>query len=210
MGHIQQLAFALGPAETRPAAPVRPRPGARAARRPGDAVQPLLLPDGPAAPPAAPPTADEPMTVTGEPVMMAPAPAPPSPLPAPLPLPTVPPQPSAAPAAAPPALPPVPPRAAAGPPLSDGGAALPAKATLYVVIGFARGRERRRSGWRRLAEQGFPSRRPAEEHAARLLARGRADGVILARQELGPDMDAADEPVILARHGELPAELAEG
>ncbi|WP_395677166.1 hypothetical protein [Inquilinus sp.] len=93
--------------------------------------------------------------------------------------------------------------------LSDGGTAGPAKATLYVVIGFARGRERRRSGWHRLAEQGFASRRPAEEHAARLLARGRADGVILARQELGPDADAAEEPVILARHGELPAELLE-
>jgi hypothetical protein len=91
--------------------------------------------------------------------------------------------------------------------LSDGGAPGPARATLYVVIGFARGRERRRSGWHRLAEQGFATRRPAEEHAARLLARGRADGVILARQDLGPDSDAAEEPVILARHGELPAEL---
>ncbi|MGO1079618.1 hypothetical protein [Inquilinus sp. CA228] len=80
------------------------------------------------------------------------------------------------------------------------------KPALYVVIGFARGRERRRGGWHRLAEQGFASRRQAEEHAARLLARGRADGVVLTRQELGADMDA-DEPVILARLGELPAEL---
>ncbi|WP_342241139.1 hypothetical protein [Inquilinus sp. OTU3971] len=80
------------------------------------------------------------------------------------------------------------------------------KAALYVVIGFARGRERRRGGWHRLAERGFAARRPAEEHAARLLARGRADGVVLARQDLAADMDA-DEPVILARLGELPAEL---
>ncbi|MGL4966749.1 MAG: hypothetical protein ACRC67_36345 [Inquilinus sp.] len=81
------------------------------------------------------------------------------------------------------------------------------KAALYVVIGFARGRERRRGGWHRLAEQGFATRRLAEEHAARLLARGRTDGVILARQEIRPD---PEEPVILARLGELPAELAEG
>jgi hypothetical protein len=83
------------------------------------------------------------------------------------------------------------------------------KAALYVAIGFARGRERRRGGWHRLAEQGFASRRLAEEHAARLLARGRADGVLLTRQDVAADLDAADEPVILARLGELPAELLE-
>ncbi len=94
--------------------------------------------------------------------------------------------------------------------LSDGDRPAPGRATLYMVVGFARQRERRRGGWRRLGEQGFAQRRPAEEHAARLLARGRADGVILARQDLGPDADAAEEPVILERHGELPAELLEG
>ncbi|OWJ62740.1 hypothetical protein, partial [Inquilinus limosus] len=105
---------------------------------------------------------------------------------------------------------PLPAPAAGGPLSDDGGAPRTARASLYVVVGFARQQQRRRDGWRRLGEQGFASRRPAEEHAARLLARGRADGVILARQDLGPDQDAAEEPVILARHGELPAELLEG
>jgi hypothetical protein len=109
------------------------------------------------------------------------------------------------PAPAPPAAAPL----AVAAPLSDDMPS-PVKAALYVVIGFARGRERRRGGWHRLAEQGFATRRLAEEHAARLLARGRTDGVILARQEFRPDPDAAEEPVILARLGELPAELAEG
>jgi len=147
------------------------------------AAQPLL-PEVAATAPVAPAETIEPT------VVIAPEP-PPAPLPAP----------------APPAAVPSFPTVAA--PLSDDMPS-PVKAALYVVIGFARGRERRRGGWHRLAEQGFASRRLAEEHAARLLARGRTDGVILARQELRPDPDAAEEPVILARLGELPAELAEG
>ncbi len=207
MGHIQQLAFALGPVEARTAAPQRPRSPGRPARS-AAAVQPLLLPessvaspapegstpDAPASDPvAAPlPTALSTPPVPAAPVLAAPAPAP-TPAPALV---------TAAPVFSPPS--------AVESLLSDSGAPGPARTILYVVIGFARGRERRRSGWHRLAEQGFSSRRPAEEHAARLLARGRADGVILARQDLGPDADAAEEPVILARHGELPAELLEG
>jgi len=177
MGHIQQLAFALGPIEARPATPARPRPAGRPDRSVAAVAQPLL-------PEVALAETTEPAAVTA-----------PEPLPAPPPAP-------APPAAAPPS-----PAVAA--PLSDDMPS-PVKAALYVVIGFARGRERRRGGWHRLAEQGFASRRLAEEHAARLLARGRTDGVILARQELRPDPDATEEPVILARFGELPAELAEG
>ena len=180
MGHIQQLAFALGPIEARPAAPARPRLAGRPDRSVAAVAQPLL-PEVAATAPA---------ETTESAVVIAPEP-PPAPLPAPAP-----------PAAGPPS-----PTVAA--PLSDDMPS-PVKAALYVVIGFARGRERRRGGWHRLAEQGFASRRLAEEHAARLLARGRTDGVILARQELRPDPDAAEEPVILARLGELPAELAEG
>lgn len=203
MGHIQQLAFALGPVEARTATPQRPRLPGRPARS-AAVAQPLLLPESPVAalmpdgptPGISTPDgpASDPVAVArlpAPPLLAAPAPAAPTPAPAPD-------------TAAPRPLP------AAESLLSDGGAAGPARATLYVVIGFARGRERRRSGWHRLAEQGFATRRPAEEHAARLLARGRADGVILARQDLGPDADAAEEPVILARHGELPAELLEG
>lgn len=198
MGHIQQLAFALGPIEARTATPQRPRSPGRPAR-PAAVAQPLLLPespvaalmpDGPTPDASAPdiPTADGPAS---DPVVAPPLPAP-APMLAPAPV-TEAPVPRPLPASL----------------LSDGGAPGPARATLYVVVGFARGRERRRNGWHRLAEQGFATRRPAEEHAARLLARGRADGVILARQDLGPDADAAEEPVILARHGELPAELLE-
>jgi len=179
MGHIQQLAFALGPIGARPAAPARPRPAGRPDRSVAAVAQPLLPEVAPPAPPA-PAEATEPAAVI--------APEPP-------------------PAPSPPAA--VPPSPAIAAPLSDDMPS-PVKAALYVVIGFARGRERRRGGWHRLAEQGFASRRLAEEHAARLLARGRTDGVILARQELRPDPDAAEEPVILARLGELPAELAEG
>lgn len=178
MGHIQQLAFALGPIEARPAAPARPRPAGRPDR--SAVAQPLL----PEVAPATPAAMNEPAAV------IAPEPPPASP-----------------PAPAPPAA--APPSHAVAAPLSDDMPS-PVKAALYMVIGFARGRERRRGGWHRLAEQGFATRRLAEEHAARLLERGRADGIVLARQELRPDMDATDEPVILARLGELPAELAEG
>ncbi|MGK9236274.1 hypothetical protein KXS07_30925 [Inquilinus limosus] len=176
MGHIQQLAFALGPVEIRPAAPPRPRPTLQPAKPTTTATQPLLLPEAPC--PAAPAV---------EAVSAAVAPAPPPP------------------AAAPESRPPP---AADERPLAEDAA--PVQAALYVVTGFARGRERRRSGWRRLPEQGFASRRLAEAHAARLLDRGRADGVILTRQRLGAEIDAMDEPVILARRGELPAELLEG
>jgi hypothetical protein len=190
MGHIQQLAFALGPIEARTAAPQRPRPPSGRSPRPAAAAaQPLLLPEGSALSPATSVDAVEPGPVAPAPVA-APAPAQAPPV--------------AAAAAEPrPAAPAVPDL------LSDTGAT-PIKAALYLVIGFARQRERRRSGWRRVAEQGFASRRLAEEHAARLLARGRADGVVLTRQELGAELDAADEPAILARLGELPAELLEG
>ncbi len=174
MGHIQQLAFALGPVEDRPVAPPRPRPAGRPGR-PAAVAQPLL-------PEVAPAATVEPAAA------IAPRPSPP---PSPPP-----------PAAIPPATP-------VETSLSDDGAPSPVKAALYVAIGFARGRERRRGGWHRLAEQGFASRRLAEEHAARLLARGRADGVLLTRQDIAADLDAADEPVILARLGELPAELLE-
>lgn len=197
MGHIQQLAFALGPIEARTAAPQRPRPPSGRPPRPAAAAaQPLLLPEGSAPSPATPATpfdAVEPGPVAPAPVAAAAS----APAPAQTP-------PVAAAAAEPWPAAPVAPDL-----LSDTGAA-PIKAALYLVIGFARQRERRRSGWRRVAEQGFASRRLAEEHAARLLARGRADGVVLTRQELGAEMDAADEPAILARLGELPAELLEG
>lgn len=194
MGHIQQLAFTLGPIEARTATPQRPRSPGRSAR-PAAVAQPLLLPESPVA--ALMPDGPTPDGPASDPVVAPPLPAPlplaaPAPMPAPAPV-TEAPVPRPLPASV----------------LSDGGAPGPARATLYVVVGFARGRERRRNGWHRLAEQGFATRRPAEEHAARLLARGRADGVILARQDLGPDADAAEEPVILARHGELPAELLE-
>lgn len=205
MGHIQQLAFALGPVEARTAAPQRPRSPGRPARS-AAAVQPLLLPESPVtfptlegsipdAPASDPVAASLPAALPTPPAPAAPILAAPAPTPAPAPV-------TAAPAFRPPS--------AVESLLSDSGAPGPARTILYVVVGFARGRERRRSGWQRLAEQGFASRRPAEEHAARLLARGRADGVILARQDLGPDADATEEPVILARHGELPAELLEG
>ncbi|MGK9170893.1 hypothetical protein KXR53_31645 [Inquilinus limosus] len=178
MGHIQQLAFALGPIEIRPAAPARPRPSPQPAKSTTTAIQPLLLPEAPAPSPAAPAAEAVPAAVT---------PAPP-----------------------PPAAEPEfrPPSALDAPPVAEDAA--PVEAALYVVTGFARGRERRRSGWRRLPEQGFASRRLAEAHAARLLACGRADGVILARQTVGAEMEAMDEPVILERRGELPAELLEG
>ncbi|MFE0754593.1 hypothetical protein ACFW16_11605 [Inquilinus sp. NPDC058860] len=188
MGHIQQLAFALGPIEARPAAPARPRAAGRSARAAAPPAQPLL----PDAPGLAPATATAPAVV---------APAAPARASPPLPVADGPDSGSMPGALAPPTV---------ERPLSDDAAPSPVKAALYLVIGFARGRERRRGGWQRLTEQGFASRRLAEEHAARLLARGRADGAVLARQDLAADMDAADEPVLLARLGDLPTELLEG
>lgn len=200
MGHIQQLAFALGPIEAPATTPQRPRPSSgRPQRAALAAAQPLLLPESPATPP---PTDTATPAPAAPPVITPPAITPVEALP------------EEAAAVEAPATTPMPPAAMAipGPTvpdlLSDAGAA-PAKAAFYLVIGFARQRERRRDGWRRLPEQGFASRRLAEEHAARLLARGRVDGVVLTRQELGADMDATDEPAILARLGELPAELLE-
>ncbi len=187
MGHIQQLAFALGPIETKPAAPARPRAAGRPARAAAPSAQPLL-PDVPAA-----------LAAATAPAVAA-APAAPARASPPLPV-------ADGPASG--SMPGAPAPLVVERPLSDDAAPSPVKAALYLVIGFARGRERRR-GWQRLTEQGFASRRLAEEHAARLLARGRADGALLARQELTADMDAAEEPVLLARFGDLPAELLEG
>ncbi len=185
MGHIQQLAFALGPVEAKATTPARPRRTDRAARTAAEPAQPSL-PVAPVLPVALP--------LAIPPVLTAP---PPSPAPAPH-LPT----------------PPVAVREAPAParhdniPLSDASPARrPGGTALYVVMGFAPGRGRRQAGWQRLPDQGFASQRLAEDHAARLIERGRATGIVVARQMLSADADAEDEPVILTRRGDLPEDL---
>jgi hypothetical protein len=81
-----------------------------------------------------------------------------------------------------------------------------AQPALYLVVGLARKSGRQRSGWQRLPDRMFTSRRLAEDHAARLLASGRADGVILLRQTQATE---SEEPDVLARFGELPEDLAD-
>ena len=173
MGHIQQLAFALGPVEAKAATPARPRRTDRAIRTAAEPAQPSL----PVAPAPSPP------------LLTA---APPSP------------------ARMPPATVPEPPAPAHRDdiPMSDSSLARrPAGTALYVVMGFAPGRGRRQAGWQRLPDQGFASQRLAEDHAARLIERGRATGTVVARQMLSVDADAEDEPVILTRRGDLPEDL---
>jgi len=179
MGHIQQLAFALGPVEAKAATPARPRRTDRAIRTAAEPAQPSL-PVAPVLP-------------------VAPAPSPPL-------LTAAPPSP----ARMPPATVPEPPAPAHRDdiPMSDSSPARrPAGTALYVVMGFAPGRGRRQAGWQRLPDQGFASQRLAEDHAARLIERGRASGTVVARQMLSADADAEDEPVILTRRGDLPEDL---
>jgi len=175
MGHIQQLAFALGPDEPRPTAPVRSRPGVRPAGI-------RTAPDRPAPPPDL-------LALASAPMMDAPETGPSSATIADPPVPA-------------PSLPAPPP-----PEIDRAVDGAPAQPALYVVVGLSRRGDRRRSGWHRLPDRAFASRHLAESHGARLLASGRADGVVLVRQAQATE---AEEPDILARYGELPDDLAEG
>jgi hypothetical protein len=111
-----------------------------------------------------------------------------------------------------PASPPLPPQASVPPAgpigilLSEDRASTTTPA-VYIVIGFAKGRDRRQAGWQRLPDQGFPNRRLAETCAQRLIDRGRAVGAMVARQAVSADADTADDATILMQLGTLPADL---
>ena len=176
MGHIEQLAFALGPAEPRPAAAARSRPAGRPAAAAKAEPDPISTPPDlltslvPAAAEDAPATEPSPAAMADQAV--------PSP-----------------------SLP------ASPPPLIDAMIdSVVAQPALYMVVGLARKGGRRRAGWQRVPDRVFTSRRLAEDHGARLLASGRADGVILLRQAQAAE---SEEPDVLARFGELPEDLAE-
>ena len=178
MGQIQQLAFWLDPADTGSTSRARVTAPRPPARDRAVPDQPQLpVAAAPAIPPA-PPT--------------PPAPSPPRPA-SPPPTPT-------------PPQAPMPPAGPVAVLLSEdrAGTATPA---IYIVIGFAKGRDRRQAGWQRLPDQGFPNRRLAEICAQRLIDRGRAVGAMVARQAVSADADAADDATILMQLGTLPADL---
>ena len=178
MGHIQQLAFALGPAAPQPTAPTRSRSiGRPIADR--TAPDPSSTPPDLLTPLASGPARDAPVTEPS-PAVIADQPAP-----------------------APPSLWTSPPSSSLTDATIDSVVAQPA---LYLVVGLARKSGRRRSGWERVPDRVFTNRRLAEDHGARLLASGRADGVILLRQAQAAE---SEEPDVLARLGELPEDLAE-
>jgi hypothetical protein len=175
MGHIQQLAFALGPAERQPTAPARSRPtgrpsAGRIAPDPSSMAPDLLTSLAPG------PTRDAPATEPSPAVFVdqsAPAPS----------------------------LP------ASRSPLTDATIdSMAAQPALYLVVGLVRKSGRQRAGWQRIPDRVFTSRRLAENHGARLLASGRADGVVLLRQTQTAESEGPD---ILARFGELPEDLAD-
>lgn len=179
MGQIQQLAFWLDPADTGTTSRAR-------VTAPKPPARDRAVPEQPQLPVAAAPA-----------ILTAPSPAPPLPRPvSPLPPPQArtPPQ-----APMPPAGP-----AKAVPSEDRAGTTTPA---IYIVIGFAKGRDRRQAGWQRLPDQGFPNRRLAETCAQRLIDRGRAVGAMVARQAVSADADAADDATILMQLGTLPADL---
>ena len=92
-------------------------------------------------------------------------------------------------------------------------APLSGRNTLYIVTAVQWGlvpvKRGTREGWQRLPDVGFKGKAQALIAAERMVEAGRATGALAIRQTADIDAGEYDEPVVLARFGQMPEGMAE-